>query len=172
MAVVVVGVAQLGAAHKVAQVDADPATVAAFGADYSDAFSVAAAAGTTAADWARQSLRGADAANGVFRQGVWHGVLGFDLASPETPDTFVGWRISEDRPERFVLDADGRLMRGRMVFDVSPSVVTWTTMLAFHRPAGARVWSVAAYIHRALVRRLLGRAATSLERAPSNSRGL
>lgn len=162
------GVAGLGATHRVAQVEADADTLAGFGADYSDAFSVATVAGSTASAWARRSLRGANVANGAFKNAVWHGALGFDLAAEGTPDAFVGWQISTDLPERFVLDADGRLMRGRMVFEVSPSVVTWTTMLAFHRPAGARIWSVAAHVHRALARGLLGRAAASLERHPSS----
>ena len=107
-------------------------------------------------------------ANGMFRHGIWHGALGFDLAPAGTPDTFVGWQISTDLPERFVLDADGRLMRGRMVFEVSTAFVTWTTMLAFHRPAGVRVWSIAAHVHRALARELLGRAAATLQRRASS----
>lgn len=96
------------------------------------------------------------------------GALGFDLAAAGTPGTFVGWQISTDLPERFVLDADGRLMQGRMVFAVSPTVVTWTTMLTFHRRSGSRIWSVAAHVHRALARKLLGRAAASLERDTSS----
>ena len=153
--------------HRVDQVEVDAHSLAGFPADYTDAFRVAAVAGPTASDWARRSLRGADMANGAFRHAVWHGALGFDLAAHGTPDTFVGWQISTNLPERFVLEADGRLMRGCMAFDVSPTVVTWTTMLAFHRPAGARIWSVAAHVHRAVARELLGRAAASLERHPS-----
>jgi hypothetical protein len=153
--------------HRVAQVDVSAASLDGFPADYSDAFSVAAVPGATAAEWARRCLRGADVANGVFRRGVWHAVLGFDLAGAGTADTFVGWQVSADLPERFVLDADGRLMRGRMVFDVSPTTVTWTTMLAFHRASGARTWSVASHVHRALARRLLARAASSLRRRRS-----
>src|SRR4051794_6776900 len=118
---------------KVARVDVSAASQEDFPADYGDAFTVDVdvVPGTTAADWARSSLRGADVAKGAFRTLVWHSVLGFDLAAAGTPGTFVGWQISTDRPEQFVLDADGRLMRGRMVFDLSPSTVTWTTMLSY-----------------------------------------
>lgn len=158
------GIAGVSSVRRVSRVAPDLGSVAEFRADYSDAFSVPTTAASTASAWAHQSLRGADMMNGAFRQAVWHGVLGFDLAAAGTPDTFVGWQISTDRPERFVLEADGRLMRGRMVFEVSPTVVIWTTMLAFHQPAGARIWSVAGHVHRALARTLLARAAASLQR--------
>jgi len=150
--------------REVAQVPTDAAILDGFPADYSDTFSVATVPGTAAAEWARRCLSGADVANGAFRNVVWHGVLGFDLASTDAPGTLVGWRISTDQPKHFILDADGRLMRWRMVFDVSTTTVTWTTMLAFHRPAAARIWAVAGHVHRALAPKLLGKARSSLHR--------
>jgi hypothetical protein len=99
---------------------------------------------------------------------MWQAALGFDLAAAGTPGTFVGWHISTDLPEQFVLDADGRLMRGRMVFDLSATTVCWTTMLEFRRNVGARIWSVAGHAHRAIAPRLLGQAATSLARNPAS----
>src|SRR5690348_15939646 len=119
----------------VVQVEASAANQDSIPNDYSDAFAVAVVPGPTAADWAHRSLHGADIAHGAFRNLVWHGVLGFDLAETNAPGTHVGWLISTDLPEQFILDADGRLMRGRMVFDISPTTATWTTMLAFHSSA-------------------------------------
>ena len=40
----------------------------------------------------------------------------------------------------------------------------WTTILVFHRRAGARIWAIASLAHRALAPRLLERAARSLQR--------
>jgi len=148
----------------VARVEPNTTNLDGVAVNYCDAFSVAAGNGSRASDWARECLRGADSAKGAFRHGIWHGLLGLDLAAPQAPGTLVGWQISTDAPERFVLDADGGLMRGRMVFEVSTTSVTWTTILVFHRRAGARIWAIASLAHRALAPRLLERAARSLQR--------
>ena len=70
----------------------------------------------------------------------------------------VGWRMSATDPERLVLDSDGRLMAGRMVFVRAGTDITWTTMLRFHRPVGRHIWSVAGRAHRELAPRCLDRA--------------
>jgi hypothetical protein len=67
----------------------------------------------------------------------------------------AGWRITEETPARLVLDADGRLMRGRMVFEIAGREATWTTMLHYRRTLARPVWELAAHAHRALVPRCL-----------------
>jgi hypothetical protein len=125
-----------------------------FSPDYADCFRIASVADTTAADWARASLRGAD---GPFGRVVWQGLLGFRLA-PGTPGTLVGWPISHDTPERFVLESDGPLMAGRMVFELADGDVWWTTSLHFHRALARVIWAGAGPGHRRLAPRCLDQA--------------
>lgn len=148
------------------RVEPAPGELGAFGADYADAFSIGDAAGRTPRDWAEACLRAADAAGGAFGRLVWGGVLGFRLLDRRTPGTFVGWQVRTDDSDRYVLDSDGRLMAGRMVFASGSGVLTWTTMLKFHSRSGRRIWAVAGRAHRALAPRLLSRAATSSDRRP------
>jgi hypothetical protein len=143
-----------------------PSAVADFDTDYWDSFAIAAVPGTRARNWARLSLRGAD---GVFGSVVWHGVLGFDLADKSVPETMAGWHVTCDSDDTFVLDVDGNLMAGRLVFDVSGERLVWTTLLTFHRPAGRRVWAVAGNVHRVIAPRSLDRAGQWLTKAPRSA---
>ena len=128
--------------------------VADFAPDYSDCFEIASLPGATAGDWARASLRGAD---GPFSRVVWQGLRGFRLASG-TPGTLVGWPIRHDSPERFVMESDGRLMAGRMVFELVDDAVRWTTTLRFHGTIGRIVWAGAGPAHRRIAPRCLDQA--------------
>jgi hypothetical protein len=132
-----------------------------FSPSYSDCFQVASVPGSTAADWARASLRGAD---GTFSRVVWQGILGFELA-PGTPGTLVGWTIIHDSAERFVLEADGPVMVGRMVFELADGEVRWTTSLKYHRSVGRIIWAAVGPGHRRIAPRVLGRAHRSLARS-------
>jgi hypothetical protein len=96
---------------------------------------------------------------------VWHGLLGFELAAPGTAGSLVGWRIAVDEPELLVLETDGRLMSGRMVFEACDTSLTWTTMLHYHRPIARAIWAVAGHVHRALTPRCLEAARKSLQRS-------
>jgi hypothetical protein len=135
--------------------------VADFSPDYSDCFRVASLPDLTAADWARASLRGAE---GPFSRVVWQGLLGFKLASPGTPGTLVGWPIRHDTPERFVMESDGPLMAGRMVFELADGSVRWTTTLRFHGTIGRLIWAGAGPAHRRLAPRCLDQAHQKLAR--------
>jgi len=135
--------------------------VADFASDYADCFRTASVPGTTAADWATMSLRGAD---GAFGTVVWHGILGFDLAPAGAPGTLVGWSVRHDSPERFVLETEGRLMAGRMVFEMTGDQVLWTTTLRYHGSVAGWVWAAAGPAHRRLAPHSLGRARHSLAR--------
>jgi hypothetical protein len=112
---------------KAARIDVSAGVRAGFAADYADAFRIAAVRGHRASDWAQRTLRGADPARGPFARLVWHGLLGFELAAPGTAGSLVGWRITVDGPELLVLEADGRLMAGRMVFEACDTALTCTT---------------------------------------------
>lgn len=132
-------------------------------ADYADAFQASAIRRWPAHDWAERSLgTGAAPLDRMFGTAVWHGILGFDLAQADEPGTLAGWTISVDEPDLFVLAVDGRLMAGRIVFEVSDNAAIWTTLLRLHRPTAKPVWSVAQHVHRALAGRLLARAARLL----------
>ena len=136
--------------------------VADFAADYADCFRVTSFPGRhSAADWAEATLRGSD---GVFGRVVWHGLLGFELAPSGTAGSLVGWRIAEDAPGRFVMEADGPRMAGRMTFDVEGQEVRWTTALRYHGRVAALIWSGAGIVHRQLAPRSLDDARRSLAR--------
>jgi hypothetical protein len=150
-----------GAAMTATRIDVPRALTV--GVDYADCFRAVAVPGASAGDWATATLRGAE---GPFSRIVWHGVLGFDLAAPGTPDTLVGWAITADSPERFVMETDGRLMAGRMVFDVDETDVRWTTSLRFHGKAGSIIWAGAGVAHRWLAPRTLGSGRRKLMRLP------
>jgi hypothetical protein len=145
------------------RVDVDARHLSGFPADYCDAFRVAGVPGHRTREWAQRSLRGADPEHGLFGRLVWHRLLGFQLAAPGSAETLVGWQIRVDEPELFVLDADGWLMAGRMVFQACDTHVTWTTMLRYHRPAARRIWAAAEHVHRALAPRCLDAARRSLQ---------
>jgi hypothetical protein len=145
-----------------------PAAVTDFPADYWDCFSTAATCGT-ARKWAQLSLRGAESAGGIFSLLIWQGVLGFSLDARDASGTVAGWRITDETPQRVVLDADGRLMRGRMVFEIADGNATWTTMVRYHRALARPVWELAAHVHRALVPRSLSGVDRALGRGASNS---
>jgi hypothetical protein len=150
--------------HPVRRITDPPAAVADFPADYWDCFAIATTA-DSARRWARLCLRGAESAGGIFSALVWRGVLGFNLEAPGTPGTVAGWRITDETPTRLVLDTDGRLMRGRMVFEIAGRDARWTTMVHYHHPLARPVWELAAHAHRALVPRSLDGA----DRAQSRS---
>jgi hypothetical protein len=147
------------------RVDVGARVRAEFPADYCDAFRIASVPGHRAREWARRSLRGADPANGSFGRLVWHRLLGFQLAGSGTAGTLVGWHIAVDEPDLLVLETDGRLMAGRMIFEASDTAVTWTTMLRYHRPAARPIWAAAGHAHRALTPRCLEAARQSLQRS-------
>jgi hypothetical protein len=141
--------------------DVPEGAVSDFSPSYSDCFRVASVPGRTAADWAWASLRGAD---GAFSRVVWQGILGFELASSGTPGTLVGWPICHDSPARFVLETDGRLMAGRMVFELAGDEVRWTTTLRYHGSTAALIWATVGPGHRWIAPRSLGQARERLVR--------
>jgi hypothetical protein len=147
------------------RVDVDARVQSGFTPDYGDALRIAAVPGHRAREWAERSLRGAERRHGLFAGLVWHGLLGFQLAAPGTAATLVGWHVAVDEPDLFVVEADGRLMAGRMVFEACDTAVTWTTMLRYHRPVARPIWGAAAYAHRALTPRCLDAARRSLRRS-------
>jgi hypothetical protein len=134
-----------------------------FRADYWDCFG-APASGAGAHEWARLCLRGAQAAGGVFSRLVWHGVLRFDLEPVAADATLAGWRMTAEAPTRLILDVDGALMAGRLVFDTAGTDATWTTMLRYHHGLARPVWTLAGYAHRALVPRCMSGALRALRR--------
>jgi hypothetical protein len=154
--------------YPVTRITTAPAALADFLADYWDCFTTPATHGS-AEQWARSSLQGAQSFGGLFSFVIWQLVLGFSLEPPETPGTVAGWRITEQSPGRCVLDSDGRLMRGRMVFEVADEEATWTTMIHYHHPLARPIWELAANAHRALVPQCLSSAQRTLSRANTTS---
>ena len=150
--------------HQVLRVEPDPAIVTDFDADYADAFRIDGIPGTTAGSWMDASLHGSEAARGLFRTVVWHGLLRFDLAGDLEAETAFGWHISVEEHQRVVLDTDGSLAAGRMVFAATDGTTTWTTMLRYHHPLARYVWAVLGNGHRAIAPSCLDRASIYLRR--------
>jgi hypothetical protein len=147
----------------VKRITLEPPALADFPADYWDCFA-APACEAGAHEWARLSLRGAEAAGGVFSRLVWHGVLRFDLEPDAADMTMAGWRITDEAPTRLILDVDGALMAGRLVFDTAGTAATWTTMLRYHHGLAHPVWTLAGHAHRALVPQCMSRALRTLRK--------
>ena len=152
-------------AHHASRVEPDAAVVADFAADYVDAFAIEGPTRIAARAWADSSLHGSDAAGGLFRTVVWHGLLRFDLADADEAGTAFGWRVSTEQDCLVVMDVDGPLAAGRMIFTISHDTTTWTTMLRFHRRTGRVLWAILGHGHRALAPSCLDQAATYLRRA-------
>ncbi len=152
-------------AHQASRVEPDAAVVADFAADYVDAFAIEGPPRITARSWADSSLHGSGAAGGLFRTVVWHGLLRFDLADADEAGTAFGWRVSTEQDCVVVMDVDGPLAAGRMIFVVRGDTTTWTTMLRFHRRTGRVLWAILGPGHRALAPSCLDQAATYLRRA-------
>jgi hypothetical protein len=147
------------------RVEPPPAVVGEFGPDYADSFQIDAVPGASARSWMDSRLHGSDAAKGLFRSVVWHGLLRFDLADADEAGTAFGWRVSFEDVRRVVLDTDGPLAAGRMVFDATDDTVTWTTMLRYHHPVARFVWGVLAFGHRSIAPSCLERASIHLRRS-------
>ncbi|MBA2609242.1 MAG: hypothetical protein H0W70_14310 [Actinobacteria bacterium] len=141
------------------RVDPDGGLVAAFGADYVDAFRINGTRGATARAWADSSLHGS---RGLFGSIVWHGLLRFDLLPHDAPGSAFGWTVSTCEPALMVMDTDGSLAAGRMVFVIDGDAVTWTTMLRYHRAEARWLWAVIGNGHRAIGPRCLNGAAAHL----------
>ena len=152
-------------AHQASRVEPVAAVVADFAADYVDAFAIDGPTRIAARAWADSSLHGSDAAGGLFRTVVWHGLLRFDLADADEAGTAFGWRVSTEQDCLVVMDVDGPLAAGRMIFAVSDDTTTWTTMLRFHRRTGRVLWAILGHGHRALAPSCLDHATTYLRRA-------
>jgi hypothetical protein len=150
--------------YPVVRITTAPAAVADFPADYWDCFATRAA-GASAQQWARLSLRGAESAGGIFSLLIWQGLLGFNLDISGAPGTVAGWRITDETPQRVVLDADGRLMQGRMVFEIAGNDTTWTTILHYHHALARPIWKVASHAHRAQVPQCLRAVHRTLSRS-------
>jgi hypothetical protein len=105
---------------------------------------------------AERALAGAEAAHGLFATVVWRAALGLDVHLG-APGTVAGWTVDDETDVRLLLSCGGRRTRGRMEFCSEPDAVTWTTALDHLRPSSRLVWAGAAPVHRAAVRRILGR---------------
>lgn len=143
--------------------DSDPPSASTeFSADYWDAFRIAGVNGVRPGKWAASALGGAEVANRAFGGLVWHTMMGFELAPRDATDALVGWHISTDAADKFVLDVDGSRTAGRMVFVCDGDDLLWTTMLRHHSRSGAAIWAVLGKAHRALAPRCLEHARRSL----------
>jgi len=145
----------------------DPSVVVDFAADYVDSFAIETALAAGARAWADASLHGS---RGVFGSVVWHGLLRFELAAEGEARTAFGWRVTTEQDRLMVMDIDGPLAAGRMVFAVSDDMATWSTMLRFRGRTGRVLWAILGHGHRALAPVCLDRASTHLGTVNANRR--
>lgn len=147
------------------RVEPDPAVVVDFAADYVDSFAIETSPAEEARTWADASLHGS---RGVFGSVVWHGLLRFDLAREDEARTAFGWQLTTEQERLMVMDIDGPLAAGRMVFAVTDDMATWSTMLRFHGRTGRVLWATLGHGHRALAPVCLDRASAHLGTVNSN----
>ena len=121
-----------------------------FDASYADAFRLDVLTASPAREWARLSLPSGSRTDRLFASLIWGRLLGFRLLPLDQPGTLAGWSLNVDDLRTCILDNDGRLMAGRMIFEVGAGPVTWTTMIRFHSSRASRIWSAAGHLHRQL----------------------
>lgn len=134
--------------------------------DYADAFEIRLDRpdAHSAEEWVRQGLeQSAPAVRGLIR--FVHGrVARFELVNG--PDTVLGWRVVESRPDVVHLQTSGPLLRADIIARrTSPTVAGFTTFLIYRNRATPLLWKAIGPLHRAIAPYLLKRAAATLTRA-------
>jgi hypothetical protein len=130
--------------------------------DYADAFEIAIPEGDsrTAEQAFRDALGATPGARGSLVLWAHRHVLRFRLGPFAAPGYAFGWKILRAEDDVLALQADGPLMRGRMILRRTDRTAVLTTYLWFHRHRTARaVWSVLGHVHRAVAPRLMERSA-------------
>ncbi len=111
----------------------------------------------TAEELARLALEEAPRAVRGLVLLAWRHILRFRLGPLSSPDHVLGARVVLSRPDVVQLEVSGPIMRGVIVSrKTGPTCVVVTTYVFYERPELARIaWTIAAPLHRRVVRYLL-----------------
>jgi hypothetical protein len=111
-----------------------------------------------AEQWARATWEGAPTIVRWFLVLGWRFVLGLRLERRPSPNTVLGWRLTEHTADAVTLEARSGLLAGHNVVIVHDSEVVWTTLIRYERAAARPIWRLVELIHRIVLPYTLTRA--------------
>ena len=118
--------------------------------DYADTYTLTADDVTRwpVEEWARTCF---DELAGFKAWLMWRFVLGLKLAWRKSPDTVCGWRIGARGPDWIRLEAEGRRLRGNLVYRVTEGRAQLATIAEFKHPKMVRKWKKLQPTHNSIV---------------------
>lgn len=129
--------------------------------DYTDLFAIPTALDATPEQWARAMFGDVP---GVAGRLMWRGLLGLRLSSGRSPATVAGWRIGDRGDEWIRLEAASWFLTANLVVRTADGQVSLVTFVHYARRLGGVVWPPLSAVHRALVPRVLRKAAVRVAR--------
>jgi hypothetical protein len=122
--------------------------------DYADCFSVAVSEHHTPEEWIRTAVAAMPALFTAVRGA--HRALGLRLAPADSHEHVIGWNVVCSGADQAVLGNSGWLGSARIVGLTSPGRVVLATLIEFNGSVGRALWTIAAPVHRAVARHILG----------------
>jgi hypothetical protein len=131
---------------------------------YSCAFKIdsASAKRHTAEQWLRAIQEGTPTPLRWFVVGGWIAGLWLRLDLRSSSDHILGWRILQSADPEIVVGAEGRILSGRQVVQVTEDSLVHTTVVHYNSAVARVAWSVAEPIHIRVIPYLLRRAVKNL----------
>jgi hypothetical protein len=114
----------------------------------------------TAEQWVRAIFEDAPRPVRWFLLLGWRGVLGLPLGPRTSPDHILGWPIVIREPDAVRLELHSALLKSQLELHLSGASAVWSTCVYYTRPLARPLWAAVGVIHRQMVPRLLGRAAS------------
>lgn len=114
--------------------------------------------GRSSEDWARQVWEGAPAWLRWFMVFGWRAVLRLQLVPAQLPNQILGWRITEQAPDRTVCQSHSSFLSAYNTFISRDGEFVWSTIVFYDRPIARLLWPPASLLHRPIVRLSLARA--------------
>ncbi|MFC5951297.1 hypothetical protein ACFQH9_23805 [Pseudonocardia lutea] len=129
--------------------------------DYADLFTVPAPAGDASAEhWARAMF---GSVPDLGERLIWRVLLGLRLDPARGPDTVAGWRVTGREDDWIRMATAGPLLSANLVVTTGEGHAALATFVHFERRAGRLLWRPASAVHRALVPRVLRKAAARID---------
>jgi hypothetical protein len=122
--------------------------------DYADCFTVAVPVQRAPEEWIRLAIQALPRLFVAVRGA--HRALGLRLAPADSLGHPIGWDVVRSDAEEAVLASGGRLGRPRIVGLTPPGKLVLATVIELNGGTGRSLWAVAAPVHRAVARYVLG----------------
>jgi hypothetical protein len=122
--------------------------------DYADCFTVAVPMQRRPEEWIRLAVEAMPALFAAVRGA--HRMLGLRLAPATSQEHVIGWDVACSDDDQAVLVNTGVLGSPRIVGLTPPGRIVLATLIEFNGRRGRALWAVAAPVHRAVARYVLG----------------